>query len=96
MRKGQGNMNTNNITHAIAYMDTFMRCDGIDGSAEMEMITQNIYSLSSQAIVNIVRDSVKRSNVYGTHIIIREMETDEFHQYVKKKIEQLCDVLMCC
>jgi hypothetical protein len=86
--------NTNNISHAIAYMDVFMRSDTMDSPHEMSMIYQNIDSLSFQDVVSIAKDSVKRSNVYGAGVILREMNTPEFHQYVRKKVDQLRDILL--
>lgn len=84
----------NNISHAIAYMDVFMRSNTMDGPHEMSLIYQNLDNLSFQDVVSIAKDSVKRSNIYGANVILREMDTNEFNQYVRKKVENLRDMLM--
>lgn len=88
VKRAEVMMSYANISHAIAYMDVFMRYSDVDERPELGVIYQSIDTLSSQEVVSIIKDSVRRSNLFGYELILREMNTLDFLFHVQKKLNQ--------
>lgn len=82
------------IGHAIAYVDVFMVHHDPDEYSELRDIFERSYNLSSQEVIEIIRDCVKRSNFHGKEIVLSEMSKMEFNDYIRNKLNLYRDNLM--
>lgn len=82
------------IGHAIAYVDVFMVHHDPDEYCELRDIFEHAYNLSSQEIVNVIKECVKRSNVFGKEKVLAEMDRTEFAEYIHTKLNLYRDNLM--
>lgn len=82
------------IGHAIAYVDVFMIHHDPDEYCELRELFEKAYNLSSQEIVSIIKENVKRSSVYGKEIVLSEMSKIEFAEYITNKLNLYRDNLI--
>ena len=76
-------MRTNDIIHAVAYCDMFLR--GIDvGTEGLDSLRENV--LTPKDAVTIIKRSVQERKMPGSHIILKEMDTPQFKQYVAHRL----------
>lgn len=83
----------NKISHAIAYVDTFMMSNDPD-ECELKEIFEIAHTLSSQEVVNIIKENVRQSKVSGMRIILKEMSMVEFTDYITRKLNLFRNRLM--
>lgn len=71
------------IAHAVAYVKVFMGSGTIDDST-LEHIRDCANILSIDNVVLIIKESAQRSNLYGSEIVVREMDRPEFRDYIEQ------------
>jgi hypothetical protein len=77
----------NVIGHAIAYVDVFMVHHDPDECSELRDIFVYSNAFSSQEIVSIIKESVRRNNFVGKEVVLSEMNRHEFNEYIRLKLD---------
>lgn len=75
----------NRIKHAKAYCETFLTLPLEFGEPPIMESLRKV-DITAVEAVSIIREAVERNVVYGTDIILREMDTEEFKRYVAREI----------
>lgn len=78
-------MNINRIPHAVAYVKLFLK-EPLD-IGEQSVVECLINSqLSPVQAVSIIRETVVQHGIQGADVVLKEMNTPEFKQYVEALI----------
>lgn len=78
-------INRRTISHAIAYCETMLSPYDVGERSEMDILIGT--SICPKTAVNILKQSVRyRRDIYGSQIILREMEQPDFLSYIARKL----------
>lgn len=74
-------MRTKDISHAIAYCETFMVGSDFGERNELDML-KNSTDIPTEGMISVLKETVSRNMNEGSDIILKEMNTPEFKQYL--------------
>lgn len=73
------------ISHAIAYCEVYMNVHDYGEYPQFDCLNKGLNVLTTSEIVNIIKETVKTSEMVGRALVLEEMSLPEFRDYVRKR-----------